>query len=324
MIKISIIGLGLIGASMGMALRSADPKESPLGQLEVVGYDQDGRAIKEARGRLAIDREARSLSEAARDAQIVILATPVRAMEGLLGQLAGLLPAGSLITDVASTKAEVGRWAARLLPSGVSFVGGHPMAGKERSGVAAADAELFREVIYCLTPGLDAPAAAIEAAEALVRTVGAKPYYIDPEEHDAYVAGISHLPFLLSSALIEVTGRSPAWKEMAALAATGFRDVSRLASGDPIMYRDICLTNRHAMIRWINDMVGFFGEFRQHLENGDEATIETFFQEVKARRDAWLDSKPNLRPGEEAFNNPIEVQRPNLFTFRPPGRNRPK
>lgn len=322
MIRISIIGLGLIGTSLGMALRTADPKETPLGALEVIGYDTDARAVKEARGRLAIDREARTLAEAARDAQIVIIATPVQAIEGVLSQLAGLLPAGALVTDVASTKADVGRWAARLLPSGVDFIGGHPMAGKERSGATAADPELFRGAVYCLTPSASTAATALDAIDALVQTVGAKSYYIDPDEHDAYVAGVSHLPFVLATALIEVTGRSPAWKEMAPLAATGFRDASRLASGDPAMHRDICMTNKAAVGRWVNDTIDFLTSFRQQLEAGDTEAIEALFRSVKDQRDAWLETKPNLRPGEEAFNNPVEVPRPNLFSFRSPGRDK--
>jgi prephenate dehydrogenase len=323
MIKISIIGMGLIGASLGMALRTADPKDSPLGPVEIVGYDKNSQAVKEARGRLAIDREAKSLVEAARDADLVVLATPVQAMEAILGQLASLLPAGAVVTDVASTKAEVGRWAARLLPSGVGFVGGHPMAGKERSGVAAAEPGLFQGAVYCLTPAVNTPPAALDLLDAMVQTIGAKSYYIDPEEHDAYVAGISHLPFLLSSTLIEVTGRSPAWKEMAPLAATGFRDVSRLASGDPEMYRDICMTNRVAMTRWINETIEQLTTLREQLAQQDADGLAAFFQGVKAQREAWLETKPNMRPGEAEFNAPMsETQRPNLFTFRMPGREK--
>jgi prephenate dehydrogenase len=323
MLKIAIVGLGLIGASLGMALRTADAKDSPLGPVEIVGYDRDPQAVKESRGRLAIDREAKNLVEAVRDAQLIVLATPVQAMEGLLGQLASLVPAGAVITDVASTKAEVGRWAARLLPTAVSFVGGHPMAGKERSGVAAADPDLFRGAVYCLTPSVSTPAPALDLLDAVVQTIGAKSYYIDPEEHDAYVAGISHLPFLLSSALVDVTTKSPAWKEMAPLAATGFRDVSRLASGDPEMYRDICLTNRTAVTRWINDTVELLDTLREQLAQGDSAAIEAFFRNVKAQREAWLDSKPNMRPGEAAFNAPMaDAQRPNLFSFRIPRREK--
>lgn len=320
MIRVSIIGLGLIGASLGMALRNADPAESPLGPVEVVGFDRDARSMRTARGRLAIDREAGSLAEAVRDAQIVVVATPVLAVREVFTDLGPLLPAGVVVTDVASTKTEVGHWAATLLPAGVGYVGGHPMAGKERAGVEAADPDLFKGAIYCLTASPRANRSAVEAVEALARTVGAKPYYIDPEEHDAYVAGISHLPMLLSVGLVEVTGRSPAWKELAPLAATGFRDVSRLASGDPQMHCDICLTNAQGITRWLNEMISFLIETRDQIEAGDAAVLEDLLRRAKAQRDAWIESRPNLRPGEEAFLQQPEVQRPNLFTFRRPNR----
>jgi prephenate dehydrogenase len=322
MIRISIIGLGLIGTSLGMALRSADVKESPLGQIEVVGYDRDPRAVKEARGRLAIDKEAHSLAEAVRDAQVVVVATPVQAVREVLGQLGPLLPAGAVVTDVASTKAQVSAWAAELLPAAISYVGGHPMAGKEQAGAAAADPELFKEAIYCLTVSPSTRHDAIDVVEGLVRTIGAKPYYIDPEEHDAYVAGISHLPFMLSVGLVEITGRSPAWKEMAPLAASGFRDVSRLASGDPEMHRDISLTNPAGLSRWINEMVDFLLSVRDKIESGDAEAIEALLRGAKQQRDAWLESRPNLRPGEDAFARPVEVERPNLLTFRLPNRRK--
>lgn len=323
MIRITIVGLGLIGTSLGMALRSADPKESPLGEVTIAGFDRDPRAIKEARGRLAIDREARSLAEAVRDAQIVVVATPVQAVREVFGQLATLLPAGAVVTDVSSTKAEVSAWAQQLLPSGVAFVGGHPMAGKEQAGAAAADPALFSGAIYCLTAGRGTPQAAIDAVEAIVRAAGAKPYYIDPEEHDAYVAGISHLPLLLSVGLVEITSASPAWKELAPLAATGFRDVSRLASGDPEMHRDILMTNKAGLARWINDMVRFLLDTRDQIEAGDVAAIEDLLRRARASRDAWLESRPNLRPGEAAFQNVPEIERPNLLTFKLPKRKRP-
>lgn len=320
MIRITIVGLGLIGTSLGMALRSADHTQSPLGQIEVVGFDKDQRAVREARGRLAVDREARTLSDAVRDAQIVVLATPVLAMRELFEQLATLLPSGAVVTDVASTKTEVGSWAAAL-PAGVAYVGGHPMAGKEQSGAGAADPELFKDAIYCLTVGRNTPQAAVDAVDALVRTTGAKPYYIDPEEHDAYVAGISHLPLLLSVGLIEVATRSPAWKEMAPLAATGFRDVSRLASGEPEMQRDICLTNRASISRWLNDTAGVLLDIRDQLEAGDADALEELLQRAKQQRDDWLASRTNLRPGETDFENPA-VERPNLLTFRRPNRRK--
>ena len=320
MIRISIIGLGLIGTSLGMALRSADAKESPLGPIEVVGYDRDQRAVKEARGRLAIDKEARSLPDALRDAQVVVLAAPVLAIRELMAQIAGLLPPGAVVTDVASTKARPMAWAAELLPVGVSYVGGHPMAGKEQAGPGAADPDLFKDAIYCLTTGRSTRQEAVDVVEALVRTVGAKPYYIDPDEHDAYVAGISHLPLLLSVGLVDVTTRSPAWKEMAPLAASGYRDVGRLASGSPEMQRDILLTNPAGLTRWIDDLLAFLVDVRGQIQAGDAAAVEELLRRAKAERDAWLETRPNMRPGEAAFNQMPEVERPNLFGFRRPGR----
>lgn len=322
MIRIAIVGLGLIGASLGMALRTADEKDSPLGKIEIVGFDRDPRAVKEARGRLAIDKESRTLADAVRDTQMVVVATPALAIREVFAQIAPLLAPGSVVTDMASTKAQVAAWAAELLPATVSYVGGHPMAGKEKAGTAAADPALFKDAIYCLTTGRHTRQDAVDAVEAMVRTAGAKPYYIDPEEHDAYVAGISHLPLLLSVGLTTVTGRSPAWKEMAPLAATGFRDVSRLASGDPEMHRDIFLTNPAGLTRWINEMITFLLDVRDQLAEGDAAQIEAMLRSAKQQRDSWLESRPNLRPGEAEFNDIPQVDRPNLLGFRMPNRRR--
>ncbi len=321
MIRIAIIGLGLIGTSLGMALRNADPKESPIGHVTITGFDRDPKVTREARGRLAIDREARTLAEAVHDAQIVVVATPVRAIRDVFGELASLLPNGAIVTDVASTKAMVCRWASELLPSTVTFIGGHPMAGREQSGPGAADPDLFRNAIYCLTTISITTPQAVEAVEAMVRTIGAKPYYIDPEEHDAYVAGISHLPLLLSVGLVTATGNSPAWKEMAPLAATGFRDVSRLASGDPYMQRDILLTNPHGLSRWIDELIRFLVTVRDQITAGDAEAIEQLLQQAKATRDAWLASKPHLRPGEADFTSMPTVERPSLLGLRWPKRN---
>ncbi len=315
MIRITIIGMGLIGTSLGMALRSADERESPLGQISVTGYDKDRRAIADARGRLAIDRESTNLGEALRDAQLVVVAVPVQAVREVFGAITPLLAAGTVITDVSSTKAEVMQWARELLPSGVDFVGGHPMAGKEQAGPGAASPELFRDAIYCLTPSPHVRPQAVDLVEGMIQQIGAKLYYIDPHEHDAYVAGVSHLPFLLSAALIEVTSRSPGWKEMAPLAATGFRDISRLASGDPQMHRDVCATNRAALTRWINDTVRFLLEVRDQLEDGDDEQVLAMFEHAREVREQWLQLRPNMRPGEDSFEDlsggPIE--RPSLF-----------
>lgn len=314
MVQITIIGMGLIGTSLGMALRSADEKTAPLGSVKVIGFDQDKKALSDARGRLAIDVIANSLSDAVRGSQIVVIATPVGAIEGVMTQLGALLSENVVVTDVASTKANVVKLAEQYLPAGVDFVGGHPMAGKEQSGAMAAEPDLFKNAIYCLTPGKRARQHSIDIIEGLVNQVGAKPYYIEPAEHDAYVAGISHLPFLMSIALGEVTTRSPAWREMGPLASSGYRDTSRLASGNPVMHRDIALANRDAIVRWINDVARQLLEFRDQIQDGDGEKLLATFSRVKEQRDKWLDARPNLRPGELDFQGPQhEIERPNLF-----------
>lgn len=315
MIHIAIIGTGLIGASLGMALRSANERESPLGPVTVTGYDADARNVAEARGRLAIDREARTLAEAVREAHLVIVAVPVQAIRQLLVDLAPLLPAGATVTDVASTKAQVLAWARELLPATVDFIGGHPMAGREKSGPAAASPDLFHNTIYCLAPREHTREPAISLVEALVQQIGAKLYYIDPVEHDAYVAGVSHLPFMLSAALVDVVSRSPGWREMAPLAATGFRDVSRLASGSAEMHRDICLTNREALARWLDDASRVLAELRDQVAAGDGDALLAWFRHARDVREEWMAARPNVRPGEQDFENIAGAvyERPGLF-----------
>ena len=314
MLRITIIGMGLIGTSLGMALRSADD-EAPLGQITITGYDANQRHTSEARGRLAIDREARNLGEALRDANLVVLAVPVQAVRDVMRAIAPLLGPGMVVTDTASTKADVLAWARELLPATIDFVGGHPMAGREKSGPAAASRDLLSDAIYCLTPTPTIRPQALELVEAMVRQAGAKVYFIDPAEHDAYVAGVSHLPFMLSAALVEAVSRSPAWREMMPLAAGGFRDMTRLASGDVVMHRDIAITNRTALVRWLDEAALVLQEMRGYLEAGDAPQVEALFERARQARAEWAATRPGMRPGEEDFDNPLGVQPqgPGLF-----------
>jgi prephenate dehydrogenase len=307
--------MGLIGTSLGMALRNANDKESPLGPITVTGYDQNSRNSTEARGRLAIDRIAKTLDEAIADAQIVVVAVPVQAVREIFQAIGMKLKSGVVVTDVASTKSQVMAWAREFLPNTVDFIGGHPMAGRERSGPEAADATLFQDTIYCVTSTPQTRPHAFDAINALIQQIGAKPYYVEPFEHDTYVAGVSHLPFVLSTLLVEATSRSAGWKEMSPLAATGFRDISRLASGDPVMHRDICLTNRDAIIRWIDETFTILHELRATLDTNNAETLLAWFEHARTTRETWLAARPNLRPGEEDFQamNRLLDERPSMF-----------
>lgn len=285
--RVAVIGLGLIGGSVGLALRQA--KAAP----QVVGYDL-GRGVSErARKVGAIDEAYMTLADAVRGADLVVLATPVGAIHALLKNIATCVTPGTVITDVASTKAQVMRWAEELLPSSVAFVGGHPMTGKEVSGVDAADAELFRNRIYCLTPTELTRASAITKVSTFVELLGARVRFLDPVEHDRLVAGVSHLPFLASIALVNTVVGSPDWSEASLLAANGFRDISRLAAGSPEMYRDICLTNNDGITHWLDEYIHTLQSLRERIVAQERALSETF-AEAQERRQLWYQTSHNI------------------------------
>ena len=278
--QLTIIGLGLIGASLGLALRAAN-----LGYT-VIGHDRSRAHGDRARKRGAVEREEWNLPAAVEGADIVVVSTPATTIEQVFRDIAPYLKPGAIVTDTASTKAAVVRWAAAILPPTVSFVGGHPMAGKEASGPDAADAQLFRGCTYCVCPGEGAPASAIDTVTGIIAAVGANPLFVDPTEHDGEVALISHLPFVLSVALTRLASGSPSWPDLRRLAAGGFRDVSRLASGDPTMHRDICVTNRDELLRVI-------GQFQRELAavaaavESDPAGLDAILTAAKTARDEW-------------------------------------
>lgn len=278
--RVAIVGLGLIGGSVGLALRKAKAAQ------HVAGYDL-GRGVSERAQRLgAIDQAYEALADAVQGAELVVLATPVGSMRHLLGQLASVLTPGSVVTDVASTKAQVMQWAEELLPPSVSFVGGHPMAGKEVSGVEAADAELFRGKVYCLCATARTRPAAVKKVSMLIEMLGAHMRFMEPMQHDEQVAGVSHLPFLASVALVNAVAGQDYWPEMAILAASGFRDMSRLAAGSPEMYRDICLTNSEAITAWMDTYIATLQQMRDQIAQQSPA-LGALFVEAQQTRLEW-------------------------------------
>ncbi|MDP2937097.1 MAG: prephenate dehydrogenase/arogenate dehydrogenase family protein [Dehalococcoidia bacterium] len=294
--KIAIIGLGLIGGSLGLALRG-----SGQDNLHLVGFSRRPEAAAKARQRGAVDEVARSLVECAEGAGLIVLATPVLAMEPILREIGTVVPKGAIVTDVASTKVMVVKWASESLPEGVSFVGGHPMAGTESSGIEAAEGSLFKGCVYCLCPAEGVAPPAVETVVSMVNLVGARPYFLDPSEHDSYVAAISHLPMLISTALVSATTGSPAWREMSRLAATGYRDTSRLASSDPVMSRDIYRTNRESLGKWLDLFIREAQGLMEDITSGDPE-LETKLRKVKEARDRW--QRGEVAPSEAAAEPP--------------------
>ena len=280
--RLAIIGLGLIGGSIGLALKRANWR-----QAEVVGYVRRHEVGSLALKLGAIDKVESTLSETVRGANIVIIATPILTVKDILSQIAPSLSADSIVTDTASTKLQIMRWVEKLLPPEVNFVGGHPMAGKETSGISAATANLFHNCTYCLTPAPRAKLAAVRTVKEMVKELGAIPIAIGAQEHDRLVAGVSHLPLLLSVALVSATTKNPSWQQMSRLAASGYRDLTRLASGNPEVNAGICLSNPAAIVSWID----LFSEELQRLRKlvADESIeIEKALAFANAARQKWL------------------------------------
>jgi prephenate dehydrogenase len=261
-VRLGVVGLGLMGASFAQALRRTRP------EIEIVGVDSDPATMATALER-GIIREP-----GIEGADVIMLAVPPPAIRDLLPNL----PRFALVTDMASTKARIMVWAAE---AAVDFVGGHPMCGREASGIDAADPDLFAGAAWVLTR-LDS------RVEDLVRAVGSYPVVMDPERHDRLVAAISHSAFVLSAAYTLAVAGSREWPDMAGLASSGFRDMTRLAAGSPEMYAGIASTNAENLVEWLLLIEQQVAKLRRHVEAGDPRLVE-LFEEAREKRERWLD-----------------------------------
>ena len=279
---VTIIGLGLIGGSIGLALRHG--KKSGW---EIVGYSRRQETVAKALSLDAIERGATNLKDAIKQAEFVIIATPVLTVNEIFSEIAPHLPSGCVVTDTASTKVQVMKWAEEILPPSVDFVGGHPLAGKETYGIQAAKAELFQGCTYCLTPSQKASPKSIDTVINMVKKLGARPFFIDAQEHDNLVAGVSHLPMLLSAALVSLTTKDSSWFKMSKLAASGYHDLGRLASGNPEVNTHICLSNKEAIVNWIDKFSQELERYRQLVADGDKRLEQALTEANKARQE-WL------------------------------------
>jgi prephenate dehydrogenase len=288
--RVAIIGLGLIGGSIALAVKRAN-----IAGLQVVGTARTRDTLQKAKKMGAIDIDAPTAADAVRDARLVIIAAPIMTTRSIMEEIAPALTSGAVVTDVCSTKGNVARWAKELLPETVSFVGGHPMAGKEQAGIAAADPDLFKDRAWVIAPSVSASEAAVNTVVGLAQLCGASPVFMDPDEHDSYVAAISHLPLLLSSALFSVAHGSAAWPELAKLASSGFRDTTRLASGSPEMAHDIVLTNRDNVIHWLDRFIDELRRFRGIVAGGASEEVVEAFTKAQLERDNYMVNGPPQR-----------------------------
>ena len=238
--ELAIVGVGLLGGSVAKGAR--------LGGLarRIVGVGRNADRLRPAVDDGTLDLAVTDLDAGVREAEVIVLAAPVLAIEGLLERVWRAAPAGALVTDVGSTKRHIVRSAERLAAARpLAFVGSHPMAGSEQAGYRVARADLFRGATVVVTPTEATELAALKKTTEFWEALGARVTALDPETHDRTVAAISHLPHLIACALVDGAGRvEPAALE---LAARGFRDTTRIAAGDPDMWTEIFLANRNAL-----------------------------------------------------------------------------
>lgn len=284
--NVTIIGVGLIGGSLGLALKNAGGD-----RLVITGVDSDAASVAEAVRTGAIDRGTLALAEGAADADVVFLCTPVLQIPALVAQVAPLLKAGAIISDVGSTKLYLAEKIRGLIPDGVHYVGGHPMAGREKSGITAASKDLFRDKWYIITPDADTAVAAVDSVRELVALTGARVTVMDMAHHDRCAAVISHVPHVGAAALVNLLGCYPGQEEyMLSLAGGGFCDTTRIASSNADMWADICLTNDAMIIDGLEHLRGIIDEVTAAIRRSDRAAVHAFFSEAKARRDSIISS----------------------------------
>ncbi|MCI5062987.1 MAG: prephenate dehydrogenase/arogenate dehydrogenase family protein [Algiphilus sp.] len=279
--RIAIVGLGLIGASLARALKAC--AEAPY----LIGCDQDAVSVEKALALGYIDQGADSVTAAARSADCVVIATPVRSIAAIVEEALRAAPTG-VVTDTGSVKGSI---LLRLQERGIPltrFVPGHPVAGSERFGVEAADVELFRNRRVILTPQPSTDDDATKAVEALWQAVGAQVEQMGAAHHDEVLAATSHLPHVLAYALVDCLAGMEDRRELFAYAAGGFRDFTRIASSSPEMWRDILLDNREVLDGTISAFEHTLAQLRSDLRNADDKAVLATLQRARSARERFL------------------------------------
>ena len=275
-----IIGMGLIGGSIALAIKKKH-------ETTVVGYD-----IKESHRRLAksldiVDETIETINDGVEDASLIVIATPVVQTEKIIEELAQLsLPEGTIITDVGSTKRSIVKKAAALKDKRVTFIGGHPMAGSHKSGITASRAHLFENAFYVLTPESAVPREKIDQLKHWLAGTNATFFEMTPEKHDKMVGVISHFPHVVAASLVrQLANLEDQEAGISRFAAGGFRDITRIASSNPVMWRDILLKNKDVLLSLLEAWEHEMNEVKQmiHTSNGEQ--IYEYFSQAKTYRD---------------------------------------
>jgi prephenate dehydrogenase len=285
--KLVVVGVGLIGGSFALALKAA----AAVGR--VVGVGRGEANLRRALELGVIDAIGALDRATVAEADLVLVAAPVGQAGPVFAALAPLLGPGTVVTDAGSTKQDVVAAARRELGAALPrFVPGHPIAGTEKSGAEAALAGLFRGRKVVLTPLAETDRSAVDRVRAAWESCGARVLELEPAEHDAVLASVSHLPHVLAYALVHQVARHPRAEQLFAFAAGGFRDFTRIASSHPRMWSDICLANREELLKELDRYGGELARIRALLERGDAKMLEALFAHAREARERWLKGEP--------------------------------
>jgi prephenate dehydrogenase len=289
--SISIIGVGLLGGSLALAIRRRQVA------ARVVACVRSEGSLVQCKKLQIGDLVTQDLKEAVQGAELVILCTPLSQMPGVATRMLPFLKSGAIVTDVGSVKGSVVRELEPLArQAGAEFVGSHPMAGSEKSGATAARADLFEGAVCLVTPGRYSSPEATAKVEDFWKSLGGCPLRLSPEAHDDLVSRSSHLPHVVAAELANYVLSPVHPKEQALVCANGFRDTTRIASGSAEMWRDIVLANRQNLSRVLGVFIEDLQEFQFALERQDVKAIEEFFAKAKQRRDHWQAQSPTPSP----------------------------
>ncbi len=281
--RLAIVGVGLIGGSLALALKEA----GCVGEVTGIGRGLPNLNLALELG--VVDRICRDPEEGVRQADVVFLATPVMSIPDLARRLLPAMKPGAVLTDGGSVKRFIVEQIEPHLPAGVAFVPGHPIAGTEKSGAGAAFAGLYRDRRCILTPTGKTPAEATALIRRMWETAGSEVVLMDVDKHDRILAAISHLPHMIAYSLVNAVGSYDHFEEnILEYSAGGFRDFTRIASSDPSMWRDIALSNREALLEMIERYESFLGELKRDIVAADGQKLFEFFLNSKTLRDAIL------------------------------------
>lgn len=291
--RLTIVGVGLIGGSVGRALRDVSAG------TQVTGYGRNTVHLSRAMELGLIDQWNTVLGDAVEGAEVVMVATPVGVIPGLFAQLEDLISPTCIVTDVGSAKMKVVDAAKTFLGSAMSrFVPGHPIAGRERSGIEAATADLFKDHKVILTPTPQTDPEALAQISALWKKTGAQLMYMSPERHDRLLALTSHLPHMLAYSLVNLLAdQVQDQDECFDLAAGGFYDISRIASSDPVMWRDVCLHNADELLARMGEYQAMLDRLATLVRTRDAEALEQIFQKARNARSRIVDRRKGNSPG---------------------------